>query len=186
MSERAGLFVFDLIWVILMATALLTKVISYDTKVRRRAGTITNLLIVIPFLLVFGLFYLGYYVGTYHGNALSRTIGALVGVIGLLINLMSHVYLRSNWSLSLSIKEGHELVITGLYHYVRHPIYSSMIIIVLGSGLLVDNYFILISTILVSIVYLIRARKEETILAEEFPEYREYASKTKMFIPGVF
>ncbi len=186
MSERAGLLIFDLTWVTLVAVALVTQAIWHDTKRSKRGGTVTDLLIAVPFVIVFGLFYVGYYVGTYQGNAVSRAAGAMFAVIGLAVYSASHIYLRTNWSLGASIRHGHELVTRGPYSRVRHPMYSSMIVVVLGSGLLVSNYLITTSTVLVTIVYFVRAKKEEALMAEEFPGYLEYASKTKLFIPGIF
>jgi protein-S-isoprenylcysteine O-methyltransferase Ste14 len=186
MSERAGLLIFDLTWVTLIAVALVTQAICHDTRRSKRSVTVTDFLIAIPFVIVFGLFYIGYYVGTYQGNAASRAIGATFALIGLAVYSASHIYLRKNWSLGASIRQGHELVTKGPYSRVRHPMYSSMILVVLGSGLLISNYLIATSTVLVTIVYLVRAKKEEALMAEAFPEYLEYASKTKLFIPGIF
>jgi len=64
--------------------------------------------------------------------------------------------------------------------------YSSMTAIVLGSGLMTDNYLIVAATIVVAMVYYVRAREEEDLLRQEFPEFEQYASKVAMFIPFVF
>lgn len=64
--------------------------------------------------------------------------------------------------------------------------YASMTAIVLGSGLLIANYMVILFTPVVGIVYYIRAKKEEALLRGEFPEYDRYAGGTKMLIPGIF
>jgi protein-S-isoprenylcysteine O-methyltransferase Ste14 len=166
--------------------AVIAQLSSLNQPAKKQAGIMTTLIVIVPFILAVGLFYLGRYFGTYQGNTLSRVCGTIVSTIGLIIYLLSHVYLRRNWSLSASIKEAHQLVTGGIYRFVRHPMYSSMIMIVLGSGLLVDNYLIMLSTSLVGITCHIRATREESLLAEEFPEYREYSKKTKMFIPWIY
>jgi protein-S-isoprenylcysteine O-methyltransferase Ste14 len=114
-----------------------------------------------------------------------RIAGAALVGLGTVGYILSHFYLRSNWSLFASIKEGQKLITNGPYRLVRHPMYSSMTVIVLGSGLLISNSLILLFTPVVIIVYYIRSKKEETLLRAEFPEYNEYSRKTKMLIPGI-
>ena len=106
--------------------------------------------------------------------------------LGLVGYVLSHLWLRQNWSLGASVKEDHQLVQGGPYRLVRHPMYSSMTLIVLGSGLLTGNYLIVASTLIVGAVYYLRASREERLLKGEFPEYGEYARMVKMFIPGLF
>jgi len=64
--------------------------------------------------------------------------------------------------------------------------YSSMIVVVLGTGLLIGNYMMILFLPVVSIIYYIRARKEEELLRREFPEYERYTRETRMLIPGIF
>ena len=85
-----------------------------------------------------------------------------------------------------SIKKSHRLVKSGLYRYIRHPMFASMLLIVPGSGLLISNYLVIAFTPIVGAIYYIRAKKEEELLKEEFPEYNQYIKETKMFIPGIF
>jgi protein-S-isoprenylcysteine O-methyltransferase Ste14 len=185
MTERAAVIIFESSWWLLLVIAVLAQIL-YEDRPKKQAGLITNLLIITPFVLVFGLFYLGHYFGTYESTLATRIAGTVITVLGMTGYILSHLYLRRNWSLSASIKEGHKLVKNGPYRFVRHPMYSSMTVMVLGSGLLTANYAIILCTLVVGIVYYIRARKEEELLKEEFPEYDRYARETRMLIPGVF
>ena len=187
MTEKIALLIFASIWGILLAVPAVTLAYSlYKDRPKKQAGIITNFLIAAPYVFVFSLFYLDSYFGVYEGNDALRISGAVVAVLGMAGYLLSHLYLRRNWSLLASVREGHRLIVVGPYRFVRHPMYSSMTATVLGSGLLVDNWAIIASTVIVGCAYYFRARKEETLLTEEFPEYRQYARKTKMFIPGIF
>jgi protein-S-isoprenylcysteine O-methyltransferase Ste14 len=61
-----------------------------------------------------------------------------------------------------------------------------MIVIVLGSGLLLSNYMMILFTPVVGFAYYVRAGKEEALLIGEFPEYERYARETRMLIPRIF
>jgi protein-S-isoprenylcysteine O-methyltransferase Ste14 len=182
----AARLVFGIAWLLLIAVAVVAHSSSFERPAKRHAGVVVDVLVVAPFFLVLGLFYLGRFFGVYDGDALGRLAGAVITVAGLVLYLLSHLYLRREWSLSASIREGHRLVTGGPYHLMRHPMYTGMTVIVLGSGLLVDNYLIIASTLVVGLVYYIRAGKEEALLSQEFPDFAKYVSKVKMFVPFVF
>jgi protein-S-isoprenylcysteine O-methyltransferase Ste14 len=186
MTSQLAYLVFVSVWWVLAAAALFTYLLSGNAPPKRQAGMTANLLVIVPFALVTILFYLGRYGGVYHGNEVTRTAGGLTAGAGLAGYLLSHLYLRRNWSLAASVRQGQRLVTSGPYRLVRHPMYSSMTAIVLGSGLLTDNYLIVAATIVVGMVYYVRAGREEDLLRQEFPEFEQYASKVTMFIPFVF
>ena len=186
MTPRISFIVFVSTWWVLAAAALVAYLLSGNAAPKRQAGMTANLLVIAPFLLVPVLFYVGRYGGVYQGNEVTRAAGGLTAVAGLAGYLLSHLYLRRNWSLAASVREGQRLVTSGPYRLVRHPMYSSMTGIMLGSGLLTDNYLIVAATIVVAMVYYLRARREEALLRQEFPEFEQYASKVAMFIPFVF
>lgn len=185
MTERAALIIFESVWGLLLFIAVVAQIL-FEDQPKRKAGVVTNMLIITPFVVVFGLFYLRSYFGAYESSLATRVAGTAIIVLGMIGYILSHFYLRRNWSLSASIKEGHKLVESGPYKLIRHPMYSSMTLVVLGSGLLIANYMMILFTPVVGIIYCIRARKEEKLLKEEFPEYEKYATETKIFIPGVF
>jgi protein-S-isoprenylcysteine O-methyltransferase Ste14 len=184
MTERVAIIIFQASWFFLLFVAVLAQ-IFFEDKPKRKAGFIINMLVITPFVVAFGLFYLRRYFGTYESVITTRIGGTILLALGMIGYIVSHFYLRRNWSLSASIKEGHKLIKNGPYRLIRHPMYSSMILVVLGSGLLIANYIIILFTTIVGIAYYIRSRKEEALLREEFPEYDQYAKGTKMLIPGV-
>ena len=86
----------------------------------------------------------------------------------------------------MTVKEGHELVITGPYRVVRHPIYSGILLAMLGSALVVGTPW-LIAFVFVGAYLAYCAKTEEQLMMQQFPnEYTRYKRKTKMLIPFVW
>jgi protein-S-isoprenylcysteine O-methyltransferase Ste14 len=106
--------------------------------------------------------------------------------LGVVTAFWARVALGGNWSSSAEIKEGQELVQRGPYRYVRHPLYSGILLMALG--LVVWFGLIgLLPFLVVFLILLIRSRQEESLLTSYFPEtYPEYRRHTKALIPFVF
>jgi protein-S-isoprenylcysteine O-methyltransferase Ste14 len=84
------------------------------------------------------------------------------------------------------LKDNHRLVTTGIYRYIRHPMYASVILfcaVLLGTRLNWMNSMVFI--ILLANLWL-KLRHEERLLSERFPEYRDYQKRTKMIIPFIY
>ncbi len=184
MNQSIAALIFKSSWGFLIFIAILAQLL-FEDQPKRKAGFLVNLIVIIPFVVVLVLFYLGRYFGTYDSTLATRISGTVVLMIGLIMYTISHFFLRRNWSLSGSVKENHTLVMNGPYKIIRHPMYLSMILVVLGSGFLIANYIILLFTPIAGIVYYLRSRKEEVLLKEEFPEYIQYAQKTRMLVPWI-
>jgi protein-S-isoprenylcysteine O-methyltransferase Ste14 len=90
------------------------------------------------------------------------------------------------WSLHVEMREGHEFVTTGPFAHARHPVYSSMILELLGIGLILNAWFALAGVFAIFIPTLIaRLRIEEAALVEKFGDaYREYMRRTPAIVPG--
>ena len=185
MTQDLALLMFRYSWTILLLITVLYQLLFEDLP-KTKAGIIINFIVIVPYLTVFALYYIRDYIGSYEGIIALRITGAVVLFLGVAIYIHSHFLLRGNWSVMASIKKSHRLVKSGLYSYIRHPMFASMLLIVPGSGLLISNYLIIAFIPVVWAIYYIRAKREEELLKEEFPEYEQYIRKTKMFIPGVF
>jgi protein-S-isoprenylcysteine O-methyltransferase Ste14 len=110
-------------------------------------------------------------------------IGAALTAIGIGFAIWARVNLGRNWSSRPTVKEQHELVTTGPYAYVRHPIYSGIMLAALGTAL-VTSIFGIGMLIFISIFFALRMNKEEKIMLELFPEqYPEYQKHTKRLVP---
>jgi protein-S-isoprenylcysteine O-methyltransferase Ste14 len=82
-------------------------------------------------------------------------------------------------------KERPELVTSGPYAYVRHPIYTGILVAVFGSAIGTSPFW-LIPFVLLGIYFVYGARREEKLMMEQFPEqYPQYMSRTKMLVPFV-
>jgi protein-S-isoprenylcysteine O-methyltransferase Ste14 len=95
--------------------------------------------------------------------------------------------LGRQWRIDAGLYEDHELVTWGPYRLVRHPIYSSMLCVLLGTGFLVTPLLVLlIATLLFLAGTEIRIRVEEGLLASRFTQrFAEYRRKTPAYIPFV-
>lgn len=114
-------------------------------------------------------------------------VGLVLMVIGAIVNIAGRFKLGKNWSDNIKIYLGHSLVSDGVYAWVRHPLYASLIWMFYGSALVYSNWlaFLANSLIFVPAMYF-RAKQEEKMLVQEFPEYVNYKKKVSMFFPKFF
>ncbi len=122
----------------------------------------------------------------------SRTlvIGIIVDIItliGLVIVLWARTVLGGNWSTDTVLKENHELIQVGPYRYVRHPIYSGLLLMALGAAIFYGRATGFVAFAIFFVTFWFRAHQEEKLLTEQFPEtYPDYKARVKKFIPFVF
>lgn len=116
----------------------------------------------------------------------TPTLAVLAGVLtgfGLLIALWSRTVLGANWSATVVLKKDHELIERGPYRYVRHPIYTGVLLMILGSAILWGT---LVGTIVFGVSVLAlwsKARREERLLTSHFPDaYPLYRLRVKSAI----
>src|SRR5262245_4846771 len=113
-------------------------------------------------------------------------IGAVLTAVGIGFAIWAGVNLGRNWSSPPAMKEHHELVTTGPYAYVRHPIYAGIMLAALGTAL-TSSIFGVAMFIFISITFALRMKKEEKIMLKLFPEqYPEYQQHTKRLVPFVW
>jgi protein-S-isoprenylcysteine O-methyltransferase Ste14 len=123
-------------------------------------------------------------IGTVDSPVLE-VIGLVLFVLGLCVATWARVYIGRNWDTPMSEKADPELVTTGPYRYVRHPIYSGLILAMIGTTLAVAAYW-LIATVLLGFYFVYSATVEEQTMTRLFPAtYPAYKRSTKMLIPFV-
>ncbi|WP_189347833.1 MULTISPECIES: isoprenylcysteine carboxylmethyltransferase family protein [unclassified Mesorhizobium] len=119
------------------------------------------------------------------GPALAG-IGVVVTLAGMAFLVWARQSLGRNWSQTVSAKQDHELVTSGPYRYVRHPMYTGGMVAGIGSAIVVGGGFIFL-LILLGSLFLWRVGAEDRLLAVQFPnEFPAYARRTKALIPFVW
>jgi protein-S-isoprenylcysteine O-methyltransferase Ste14 len=122
----------------------------------------------------------------FQSNDLAQSIGVLVCVVGVAFAIWARLHLGGNWGTPMSVKEKPDLVTTGPYRFVRHPIYTGIAVAMLGSIITV-GFMWLVWFFLFSISFIYSAKKEEKFMLAQFPkEYPAYMKRTKMLIPFIF
>ena len=113
-------------------------------------------------------------------------IGFAVFLSGLALAVWARLYLGRNWGTPMSQKVDPELVTTGPYRRVRHPIYSGIILATVGTAVAIDWYWLVAAGIL-GTYFVYSAVMEERYMTALFPEaYPAFRRATKMLIPFVF
>ena len=111
-------------------------------------------------------------------------LGLALTIVGIAFAIWARWHLGENWSATVTLKEGHELINTGPYRRIRHPIYTGMLLAFVGTALSLGEYRALISVGIVLVAFYAKAKKEERFLAQEFGEkFREHSRRTGMFLP---
>jgi protein-S-isoprenylcysteine O-methyltransferase Ste14 len=113
-------------------------------------------------------------------------IGLGIFLLGLALAVWARVYIGRNWGMPMSEKVDPELVTTGPYRTIRHPIYSGIILAMVGTTVAVSVYW-LIAVVLLGAYFVYSAVMEERYMAGLFPDaYPRYKQSTKMLIPFIF
>jgi protein-S-isoprenylcysteine O-methyltransferase Ste14 len=113
--------------------------------------------------------------------------GAAVTVSALWLFWRSHADLGQNWSVTLELRKGHQLVEHGVYRSIRHPMYASILLFGLGQGLLLQNWLAGWSAFVTfALMYFVRTPREEHMMCEFFgDEYRDYMRRTGRVFPRI-
>lgn len=118
-------------------------------------------------------------------NAPVMLAGLALCGAGIGLAILARAHLGRNWGMPMSRKEDPELVTSGPYAVVRHPIYAGMLAAMLGSAL-AQSLFWVVPLVLFGSYFTYSARREEKLMAEQFPaHYPAYMQRTKMLLPFV-
>ena len=119
-------------------------------------------------------------------NPATNTIAVALCAVGIALAIWARRHLGANWSAFPALKKEHELVTSGPYRFVRHPIYTGILCAILGSVLIADVFWFVV-LIFFGGVFAYRVKAEERIMMERFPEtYPDYKKRTKALIPFVW
>ncbi len=111
-------------------------------------------------------------------------IGVLLTAAGITVAFWARWHLGANWSGAVTLKEGHELIRTGPYRAIRHPIYTGILLALLGTAITLGEVRALLAVAVAWLSFYIKARREESFLTQEFGSgFAEHQRQTGMFLP---
>ena len=115
-------------------------------------------------------------------------VGSAWLALGLWLFARSHADLGTNWSISLEVRESHQLVTHGIYRHVRHPMYLALLVYSVGQALVVPNWVAGPSYgVAMVVLCAFRLGAEERMMLEEFGvDYEAYMKRTKRLVPGIW
>jgi protein-S-isoprenylcysteine O-methyltransferase Ste14 len=111
--------------------------------------------------------------------------GAFVCVAGLAVTIWARATLGGNWSSNVQFKEDHQLVRTGPYRFVRHPIYTGILIMCSAQGIQFGRLHAWIGWLVIFVGLWIKLKQEEAVMLRHFPEYSDYCKQVKGIVPFV-
>lgn len=116
----------------------------------------------------------------------TSILADLTALLGLILVIQSRRALGRNWSSEIVIQEKHQLIETGPYAYLRHPLYSGLLLMLMSTTLYFGRkaWIILLPCWFVGFYF--KARMEERLLTKTFPAYSEYKRRTKALIPFIW
>src|SRR5262245_15857635 len=172
----AGWTVFWLYWI---AAAFATKKgrVPWTRELRIRAVIVVFVIVLVR-------------VGLFRGHGIDTDpwragVGLVLFACGLAFAVWARVHIGRNWGTPMTRKKEPELVTSGPYHLVRHPIYSGILVAGIGTAVAL-SWVWLVFVMLAGAYFLYSARVEERFMPEQFPEsYPLYRRSTKMLVPFI-
>ncbi len=116
-----------------------------------------------------------------------NVVGALIFIIGLIITVNAQMTLKLNYSSTLRIREGHQLITHGIYKHVRHPVYSGVILRAFAIPIYTTSLLGFLFALAAIPLFNYRIGVEEKMLIKEFgDEYLEYTKATWKLFPYIY
>jgi protein-S-isoprenylcysteine O-methyltransferase Ste14 len=145
-------------------------------------------ILVLLFLRVPVLFHLivNIHTKSFYTNPFVGFIGLVIFLSGCALSIWARVNLGKDWGMPMTEREKPQLITSGPYAFIRHPIYSGMILAMLGTTIVVTIFYI-IPFVAVTIYFFYTAKVEERDMLREFPDkYKDYKKRTKALIPFIY
>jgi protein-S-isoprenylcysteine O-methyltransferase Ste14 len=121
-----------------------------------------------------------------HGP-LPSFVALVACLAGIVITVWARIVLGRNWSGSITYKEDHELVDRGPYRFVRHPIYTGLLLMILGTAIVRGTPDALLAFVFFFVIHVWKLRREEKLMSRYFPDsYPGYMSRTKALVPFIY
>jgi protein-S-isoprenylcysteine O-methyltransferase Ste14 len=179
------------LWIGFIALWIIAATTAKRTVSRRRLSTEVGVRLVIVVLLAIALRTPG------ARDALIRLerdtprsiavqwLGVALCVIGVGVAVAARIQLGRNWGMPATLKENPDLITSGPYRVIRHPIYTGILLAIAGTAL-AESLVWLVALVVAGVYFVMSARREEHIMVEQFPDqYPAYVKRTKMLVPFV-
>jgi protein-S-isoprenylcysteine O-methyltransferase Ste14 len=119
-------------------------------------------------------------------SATLEWVGAAVTAAGIGIAVWARMMLGANWSGTITVKVGHELIRRGPYRLVRHPIYTGLVLAAIGTAIARDRWCGLVAVLVMWLGYTMKRLKEEKYMRATFgAQYEEYCRHSGAILPFV-
>jgi protein-S-isoprenylcysteine O-methyltransferase Ste14 len=184
--------ILKIIWTVLLLYWLIS---SFKVKQQVQSEPLFKRFLFYWLPLLIGIILLG--PGEWYGHSLLREQfvphSNLVGIIGdglcmagVFLACWSRYLLGKNWSVSVQLKQEHELIEKGPYAYVRHPIYTGLLLLYSGNALIVGDWRGILAVLIVFVSFWRKFRLEEEWLGRHFGDlYDAYKRRTKALLPWI-
>lgn len=181
----------DYVWI---AVAIIWLTASFTTKpaVRKQpmaAGLAYKLTAILAAFLMFdsGLSVGILGVGFRPPSALLDSLGFAITLCGAAFAVWARFFLGTNWSSAVSVKRNHQLMQSGPYAVVRHPIYAGFSLSAVGTAITIGEVRGLLAVVLSVITWRMKWGVEETFMKEQFgAQYADYKRRASALIPGIW
>jgi protein-S-isoprenylcysteine O-methyltransferase Ste14 len=183
----SGMIICDILWSVFYAVWLLWSI--WIKKAERRENVATHLAHGVLAAAGFFLMFVDVRVGWLHARVLPsaswlQALGIAITLAGFGFAIWARIHLGRNWSSAVTSKIEHELIRSGPYRWVRHPIYSGLLFALFGTALVRDELSGFLALALVYTAWKIKSRLEERMMISTFgSEYTAYARVTGAMFP---
>lgn len=111
-------------------------------------------------------------------------LGAALTVAGIAFAIWARMWIAGNWSSDVTLKRDHELIVVGPYRWVRHPIYTGILLALVGTALAVGEWRALLGVAIAAAAFWRKLTIEEAVMRRQFGEaYARYAKRTPALVP---
>jgi protein-S-isoprenylcysteine O-methyltransferase Ste14 len=178
----------ELPWLIFLAYWIFAGFRVNKMERRESAGsTAARILVMVPayYLLFSDDLNLGFlnrrFITDAHWNF---ALGTALAWSGIAFAIWARYHIAQFWSASVALRAGHQLIRSGPYTYIRHPIYTGILTAVLGTALVVGRYRALVAFVAMLGGFIWKSKREERLLASQFgPAFEEHRRRTGFFLP---
>ena len=181
--------VFAIVWLVAAFTSKRSKQRqTYGSRILQGVLMFVSMLFIFNFWNVFNSSSIG---GWLTARLIPATpfwalLGAVLAVAGVLFCFWARAILGRNWSGTVTIKQDHELILRGPYAFVRHPIYTGLLVGMLGTAIIFGYVRCFIGVLICGFALWLKLQIEERFMLQQFgDQYTHYRQRVRALVPFV-